>query len=94
MLEAEKLLPEDGYVSYSLGRIYLAKHEFLLATACFKHSLRLNINPEMINPYLAEIHYQQENYIETRRLLNTIRNDDFTPTLAPIMNMWRIKNDG
>jgi len=85
-LKDEKLMK----VYVLMGRVYMSKKEYSLASTEFTIAQELNAsNSSYILPYLAEVHFLQGNYKVVNSILQEASDLGLNATLYSVVEQWR-----
>ncbi|MDR3502838.1 MAG: hypothetical protein P4L79_09670 [Legionella sp.] len=86
-LSALRVLPEDATLWVLLGKIFTRLKSFPEAEAAFNKTTFFNVPPSQVLPYLAEIKYNQRDYLAVKKYLDSDVLLDVS-LIAPVKYFW------
>lgn len=86
-LSALRILPEDATLWVLLGKIFIRLKKFPEAEEAFNKTLFFNVPPSQVLPYLAEIKYNQRDYLAVKKYLDSDVLLDVS-LIAPVKYFW------
>jgi tetratricopeptide (TPR) repeat protein len=92
-LEALEMFPQEYRIYFLLGKVYFEKKESEKAKTYFQKAIeigRLNHvkNIHFIQPYIAEIAYQEKSFDSVKEIIQNTEYFELNEKLKPIQEIW------
>lgn len=78
----------DTAMNVLLGKLYLEKKEYEMATTQFVLAIENGVNHEYMVPYLAELYFERGNFRSVASMLNIVKSLKMNTKMYPIIAQW------
>jgi tetratricopeptide (TPR) repeat protein len=80
--------PDHAPLTLRRGRLLHETGDLAGAEAAYRHALELGLPATRVLPYLAELKFQQRDFLETQRLMRELAHWNALPRLRPLIEYW------